>query len=89
MKLSRAILFAAVPALVVAGSMVVFTDASSFHGFLLEVDYLIWVVSAAFAVSVLPFLLFVSYILRIATVAQRTLAIGPMILRDLEGPSDE
>ena len=88
-KLSRAIIYTAVPALAIAGAMVVFVDASSFHGYLLEVDYMVWVVSAAFVVSITPFLVFVSYILRIATVAQRTLAIGPMILRDSEGPSDE
>ena len=88
-KLSRAILYTAVPALAIAGAMVIFVDASSFHGYLFEVDYMVWVVSAAFTISITPFLLFVSYILRIATVAQRTLAIGPMILRDSESPSDE
>ena len=88
-KLSRAIIYTAVPALAIAGAMVIFVDASSFHGYLFEVDYMIWVVSAAFIISITPFLIFVSYILRIATVAQRTLAIGPMILRDSESPSDE
>lgn len=50
---------------------------------------MIWAVSTAFTLSVTPFLVFVSYILRVATVAQRTLAIGPMILRDSETPDDE
>lgn len=88
-KLSQAILYTAVPALAVAGMMVVFVDESSFHGFLFGVDYMVWAVSAGFTLSITPFLLFVSYIFRIATVAQRTLAIGPMILRDSESPSDE
>jgi len=38
---------------------------------------LLLIVAGAFTVSVLPFLLLLSYILRIATVAKRTLAIGP------------
>lgn len=40
------------------------------------------VVGAAFAVTLLPFLLFVSYVLRVLTLAKRTLAIGPLVLRD-------
>ena len=88
-KLSRAILTAAVPALVVAGGMVVFVDATSFPGQLFGTDYMIWVVSLAFTIAVMPFLLFVSYILRIATVAKQTLAMGPMVLRNSESPSDE
>lgn len=88
-KLSRAILTAAVPALVVAGGMVVFVDATSVPGYLFGVDYMIWVVALAFTIAVMPFLLFVSYILRVATVAQQTLAMGPMVLRDSESPNDE
>ena len=40
-----------------------------------------WVTGAAFTFTLAPFLLFVSYILRILTVAKRTLAMGPLILR--------
>ena len=40
-----------------------------------------WVTGAAFTFTLAPFLLFISYILRVLTVAKRTLAIGPLILR--------
>jgi hypothetical protein len=40
------------------------------------------VVGAAFTLSLTPFLLFTAYVFRIATIAKRTLAIGPLILRD-------
>jgi hypothetical protein len=48
-------------------------------------ESVLWVVSAAFAVSTLPFLLFTSYVLRLATLAKQTLAkqtlaIGPLQL---------
>ncbi|MDH5020526.1 hypothetical protein [Halobacterium rubrum] len=79
--LSQLILYAALPALVVAGGMLAFFGTGPIPGTTLGVENVLWVVSAAFTVSLLPFLLVVAYILRIATVAKRTLAIGPIILR--------
>ncbi|ELZ45282.1 hypothetical protein C463_06662 [Halorubrum californiense DSM 19288] len=82
--LSRLILYAAVPALVVAGAMVTVVDAGTFSGSTLGVDHVTLVVGGAFAVTLLPFSLFVSYLLRVLTLAKRTLAIGPLVLRDSE-----
>jgi hypothetical protein len=79
-KLSRAILYASVPALVVAGGMVVFVDPTTFPGMLLGLDTMLWVVSAAFTVAVTPFLVFTAYVLRLATLAKQTLTVGPLIL---------
>jgi len=80
-KLSRAILYATIVALTVAGGMVVFVDATTFTGRIFGVETILWVVSAAFAISTLPFLLFTSYILRLATLAKQTLTVEPLILR--------
>jgi hypothetical protein len=81
--LSQYILYVAVPALAVAGGMLGFVGSETFGGAVfLGVPVLTWVVGVAFTVTLLPFLLFTSYILRIATVAKRTLAIGPLILRE-------
>ncbi|WP_418286773.1 hypothetical protein [Halorubrum sp. DTA46] len=82
--LSRLILYAAVPALVVAGLMLAVVDAGTFPGSTLGIDHVTLVVGGAFAVTLLPFLLFVSYVLRVLTLAKRTLAIGPLVLRDAE-----
>ena len=79
-KLSRAILYTAVPALVVAGGMVVFVDPSTFPGSLLGFETMLWVVSLAFTVSVTPFLVFMAYVLRLATLAKQTLTVGPLVL---------
>ena len=98
--LSRYIMYAAVPALVVAVSMLAFvtektfTPSGPFDGLAYTIEFmtyawtvdfsipaLTWVVGAAFTFTLAPFLLFMSYILRILTVAKRTLAIGPLILR--------
>ncbi|MFC4360084.1 hypothetical protein ACFO0N_19215 [Halobium salinum] len=83
--LSRYILYAAIPALAVAGSMQAIVGAETFGGVTLGVPDATWVVGAAFTFSLVPFLVFASYVLRIATVAQRTLAIGPLILRESDG----
>jgi len=82
--LSRLILYAAVPALVVAGAMVTVVDAGTVSGSTLGIDHVTLVVGGAFAVALLPFALFVSYVLRVLTLAKRTLAIGPLVLRDSE-----
>ena len=81
-SLSQNILYISVPALIVAGFMTTFLGGSSLTGVVLGISVLIWVTSAAFALTTLPFLLMISYIARVATVAKRTLAIGPFILRD-------
>ncbi|WP_137286820.1 hypothetical protein [Halorussus salinisoli] len=79
--LSRYILYAAVPALVVAGTMLAFVGAETFAGAMLGVPTVTWVVGVAFTVTLVPFLLFLTYILRIVVVAKYTLAIGPFVLR--------
>lgn len=80
--LSQLILYAAIPALVVAGIMLTVVDAGTLTGSTLGVENMTWLIGAAFTVTLIPFLLFASYISRVVTVAKRTLAIEPLILRD-------
>jgi hypothetical protein len=81
--LSRAILYAAVPALVVAVVGVLLLEAPGVApGTTGGVDNLLLVVSGATTVAVAPFALLLAYILRIVTVTKRTLAIGPFVLRE-------
>ncbi|SER71067.1 hypothetical protein [Natrinema salaciae] len=87
-NLSRALLYIAVPALTVMGSMLMYVDASALPGTTLGVDNLVWVTSAGFVVGIAPFVVFIVYILRIATVAKRTLAMGPFILRESQRDED-
>ena len=82
--LSRQILYASVPAVIVAAVMIAVVDAGTVPGSTLGIDHVVLVVGAAFAVTLLPFLLLVSYLLRVLTAAKRTLAIGPLILRDYQ-----
>ncbi len=80
-NLSRAMMYVAVPALVVTTSMLLFFDAGIATGATLGVDHLVWVVAGGVTIAVTPFLLLIAFVLRIATIAKRTLAIGPFILR--------
>jgi len=83
-NLSRAIMYVAIPALTVAIAMLIYVDPGVFPGGTLGIDHMTWVVSAAATFTVLPFLVFVSYMFRIATVSKRTGTTGPFILRDAE-----
>ncbi|MCU4972506.1 hypothetical protein OB955_07115 [Halobacteria archaeon AArc-m2/3/4] len=88
-NLSRAMMYVAVPALVVTASMLLFFDVDTATGTLLGVDQLVWITALAVTIAVAPFLLLISFILRIATVAKRTLAIGPFILRESSRSQDD
>jgi len=85
--LSRAIMIAAVPALVVATAGILFFDASAFPGAVVGVDLALVQVAAVTAVAVTPFSILLAYVVRIATVTKRTLSIGPFILRETDRPT--
>lgn len=81
-SLSQLIIYAAIPALAVAGIMMVIGEAGTFPGSTLGVENIALLIGASLTVTLLPFLLLVSYISRIVTLAKRTLAIEPLILRE-------
>ncbi|PCR92595.1 hypothetical protein [Natrinema ejinorense] len=87
-NLSRALLYASIPALLLTGIMLMYVDASTFPGTTLGVDNLVWVTSTGFIVGITPFVVFTVYVLRVVTVAKRTLAMGPFILRKSQRDED-
>lgn len=81
--LSRGMVYLAVPALFVSiGSLMYLGTPNLIQGVFLGIANVTWIVSAAVTVSVSPFVLLLSYILRIVTVAKLTLAMGPFILQE-------
>jgi len=82
--LSRVLLYISVPALVVVGVVLMNVGPDTAPGTTLGVDNLVWIASAVYTVGLAPFVVFLVYVLRIATMAKRTLAIGPFILRETE-----
>ncbi len=86
--LSRALLYLAVPALVVMAVFVLFVDPDTFPGESLGVDNMVLLTSFGFTVGIAPFVVFIVYVIRIATVAKQTLAMGPMILQESKRGDD-
>jgi hypothetical protein len=87
-SLSRAMLYTSVPALLVMGTIITTVDATSVPGQTLGVDNLVLLTSFGFTVGIAPFVVFIVYILRIVTVAKRTLAMGPFVLRETHRQED-
>ena len=83
--LSRGMLALALPALLVAALVLLYFDPAAIPEPWLGVPAAIWVLSLAVAVSLGPFVLLLSFILRIATVTRRTLAAGPFVLHPDQG----
>lgn len=86
--LSRYIIYTAIPALVVTGTIALYLSPPLVPGEILGIDNLVWIVSFGVTIGFLPFLLLSMYILRLATIAKRTLAIGPFILRESDRATD-
>jgi hypothetical protein len=81
-SLSQLIIYVSIPALAVAGIMTVIGEAGTFPGSTLGIENIALLLGASLTVTILPFFLLVSYISRVVTLAKRTLAIEPLILRD-------
>jgi hypothetical protein len=88
-NLSRRILVASIPALLVSACMIAFFDAASYDVTVLGGDTLVVLVAVAVTIAVAPFLILLAYVVRIATVTKRTLSIGPFILRETDESADE
>lgn len=86
--LSRGMLYMSVPALAVAVAFAMYLAPSSFQGATFGISNLVWATSIGATVGCLPFLFLSTYILRLATIAKRTLAVGPFILRESDRSSD-
>lgn len=86
-NLSRGILYTGIPALVGTYFMILFFEPREFPEITFGIPDMLWIVSLGVTIGTLPFLVLVAYVLRIATVAKRTAAIGPLVLRttDQEG----
>lgn len=87
-NLSRMMLYTALPALGATFLIQLYVSPSSFPGMYFGVSGLVWIVATGVTVALVPFFLLAAYVLRIGTIAKRTLAIGPFILRDTDRSED-
>lgn len=80
-ELSQVLLATTVPALLIAGVGLVTLDGKTFPAETFDIENIIPVMGLCFALTLFPFMIFITYIFRIFTVAKRTLAIDPLIPR--------
>lgn len=83
-NLSRRVVVASIPALLVSSSMVIFFNDATYSVVIFHIETLVIVLAAAVTISLVPFFILLSYVMRIATVTKHTLSIGPFILRETE-----
>ncbi|WP_435333827.1 hypothetical protein [Haloarchaeobius sp. TZWWS8] len=81
-NVSRAMVYAALPGLAIAGYMIVAFDPQQVVGTVGGIQSLYLVTSAAYALTLVPFVLLLAYIVRILSVLKRTLAPGSFVLRE-------
>lgn len=84
LDLTHTMIYTAIPSLIISLATVLFLNTEPFQTSFLGVDLMLIMVSASATLTLVPFLVLISYILRIGTVAQRTLAIGPFIIQESE-----
>lgn len=80
-NLTQNLFYLTIPAMFIAGTMVGVVKPSHFPGTILGIHNITWAFGIAFTLTLTPVFLFLVYILRIATVAKRTLGIAPFLLR--------
>lgn len=83
-ELSRKILLASIPALLISVCMIIFFDFETYNIIIFNIETLVLVVALAATISLSPFLILISYVLRITTITKYTLSIGPFILRETD-----
>lgn len=87
-NIARGVLYASIPSLAIAAYMILAFDPHQVSGYTLALHNRYLFVGTVYTVSLLPFTVVLAYILRIVTVTQRTLALGPFILRETQRESD-
>ncbi len=85
---SRVLLYTAMPALGLTTFMGFAFDIEPFSGTIVGLNSAFVLVSFVIVLSLFPFALLLSFVLRMVTVSQRTLTIGPFILREEEDAED-
>lgn len=85
-RLSRQLLYVGIPALVV---VVLLGLVPSAPPFLVADQQAILTVSALFSVALAPLAVLAAYLLRVATVSERTIAVGPFVSRPGTTDTDE
>ena len=83
-NLSRRILFTGVPALIVSILAALYLKPEIVSGLFLGIPTIVWLISLGVTFALVPFFVFTAYVLRTASIAKATGAIGPFVLQESE-----
>lgn len=83
-NLSRRILFTGIPALIVSVVAAIYLKPGVVSGSLLDIPVLIWLINGGVTLALVPFFVFSAYVLRTASIAKESGAIGPFVLHESE-----
>ncbi|MFC7137483.1 hypothetical protein [Halobaculum litoreum] len=79
-RLARDLLLVSIPVIVCISYVILAVDVARLDGTVLGLPTVLVFMTAAYAVSLAPFMTLAAYVLRAATVALRTLSAGPFVL---------
>jgi hypothetical protein len=85
--LSRDLLFVSLPAIIVVSYAILAIDAEVVGGTTIGVSRLLLLAGGAYTLALAPFAVLTAYVVRVATIATRTLSAGPFVLAD-DDPDD-
>ncbi len=83
-NLSRRILYTGIPALLFAIYAALYLKPETVSGTVLSVPVLVWIINGGVTFALIPFFIFTSYVLRTASIAKESGAIGPFVLHESE-----
>lgn len=83
-NLSRRILFTGIPALIFSIYAALYLKPETVSGTVLGVPVLVWLINAGVTFALIPFFIFTAYVLRTASIAKESGAIGPFVLHNSE-----
>ncbi|SEO42933.1 hypothetical protein SAMN04487948_102382 [Halogranum amylolyticum] len=83
-NLSRRILFTGIPALIFSVSAALYLKPETVSGTVLSVPVLVWLINVGVTLALIPFFIFTAHVLRTASIAKESGAIGPFILHESE-----
>lgn len=83
-NLSRRILVTGLPALIFSIYAALYLKPETVSGTVLTVPVLVWLINVGVTVALIPFFIFTAYVLRTASIAKESGAIGPFVLHESE-----
>ncbi|MFC6716105.1 hypothetical protein ACFQGT_12415 [Natrialbaceae archaeon GCM10025810] len=83
-NLSRRILYTGVPALISSVCAALYLKPGIVSGSTLGVPSLVWLINLGVTFALVPFFIFTAYVLRTASIAKESGAIGPFVLHESE-----